>query len=160
MTDKIKRAILWIRKSLEITERTDVPGSIDERIRPIIDVLGWDRYTELQQVDAGQANANLSALPVVPEGTMRLYVALSGETNDTTNSFTHWMEVGAVAVTAPVVLPARTIIVKAGHLANPILVRPGLNVVARCSPATAGGFVLRARGLFVDLPVGEYMPSL
>jgi len=156
----INRAFSWIKKVLEVTEVTTVPDTVLPEVTPTLDMFGWERYTELQRHDAGQANANLSNLPVVPQGILRLYVALSGETNDTVNAFTHWMEVNAVAVTTPVTLPVSTVLIRAGHLANPILVREGLSVSARCSPTTAGGIVLRATGLFIDLPIGEYIPSL
>jgi len=157
----INRAFSWIKKVLEVTEVTTVPERVVAEVQTSLDLFGWDRYTELQSHNAGVADTDTSALPAIPEDTMRLYLGLSGETNDAVNAFTHWMEIDSVAVTEAITLPvSATVIIKVGHLAGPFLVRSGVTVRARCAPATAGGVVLRARGVFIDLPIGEYIPSL
>ncbi len=165
--NKIKRAITWIRTTLEITDVTTTPGQILDEIRPALDIFGWERYEDLISTNVGTANtdtANLTlatGVTAIPVGFLRLFVALSGETNDTVLQFTHWMEVDSVAVTQPVLLPvSAATIIKAGGLAHPILVAPGVIVRARCAPATAGGITLRVRGSFLDIPIGEYLKSI
>jgi len=165
--NKIKKAITWIRKSLEITEKTTLPGSILNDIRPSLDVLGWDRYsTGMRSSTNGGANTDTRQAGVVPADTMRLYLGISGETDDPANAFTHWLEAiepedsDPVALTQPVLLPVSAVVIRVGGLPKPLLMPPGGVVQARCSPATTLGIVLRINTMFVDIPLGEYMKSL
>ncbi len=167
MADKIKKTILWIRKSLEIITRTNVPGSIDDRIRPTIDVLGWERYDDVQTENVGLANSSTVEGTNVPEEVNRLYLAASVESNDIVNVFTYWIEMfpfggDSVAVTAPVTPPANrgTSFIRCGGLPHPFVVGPGGTARGRSAPATAGGTVLRVRLIFIDIPLGEYIPAL
>ena len=165
--DKIKKAIVWIRKTLEITERTTNPGTILGEIRPAIDILGWDRYSEIQSNVVALANTDRVSSSIVPIDFMLFYLAISGETNDAVNAFTHWLEIfhaasgNTVAVTAPTTLPvSAATIIRVGGLPKPVLAPPGDSMRARTAPATAGGVTLTIRSLFIDLPLGEYMKSL
>jgi len=77
--DKIKRAITWIRKSLEITEKTTQPGTISGEIVPTIELAGWDLNRVLEHRNfAGGPGATATITPVVPAGEAHLYVALCG----------------------------------------------------------------------------------
>ncbi len=160
--DKIKRAITWIRKSLEITERTTNPGTVGGEIQPQLDVFGWERIEEVTTSIASAAAVNSVTLLAVPEGFLRLVLNASVETNDTVQAFTFWMDVldagsgGVTGVTRPVAIPISAVAIRSG-LERPLIMQPGDTLRARCSPATGVGLLLIARQRFVNLPIGEYI---
>jgi len=168
MADKIKRAIIWLRKSLDITERTDVPGSINDEIRPILDAFGWDRLKEVENSTvSGTATTSVNG-PTVPDDVIRLVVMCSvNHTDRSVLVFHHlWVDLkppgaNSVGVSRPQSVPGSA---AAEEIRVPVqrkfLMRPGENLRARASPATGVGITLEMRQLFVDLPIGEYVPPV
>lgn len=166
--DKIKRAIIWLRKSLEVTEKTELPGTITDEIRPILDAFGWDRLKEVQNnTVSGTATTSVDG-PVVPPDVIRLIVLCSvNHTEPLITVFHHlWVDLkppgaNSVGVSRPQSVPGSA---AAEEIRVPIqrkfLMRPGENLRARASPATGVGITLEMRQLFVDLPFGEYIPPV
>jgi len=160
--DKIKRAITWIRKSLEITERTTNPGTIGGEIQPQLDVFGWERIEEATTSIASATATDRATLVAVPEGFLRLVLDASAETDDTVQAFTLWMDVldgdsgGVTGLMRPVDVPISGTSIRAG-LEKTLIMKPGDTLRARCSPDTGVGLVIIARQRFVDLPIGEYI---
>ena len=164
--DKIKKAITWIRKSLEITEKTTQPGTISGEIIPLIDVLGWDRYQE-QTVLSNTVTASDSVTsPAVPADIMRLVTAASLETDDALVAYTLWLELTnslsgqRCGIGPPITLPISAIPIRVSLLNRRFLLSPGDTIVGRSTPAGGVGIVLRLRWTFVDFPLGEYVKSL
>jgi len=165
--DKIKRAITWIRKTLEITDKTTLPGTVVGEIRPTLDVLGWERYQQQTALTkTGTAVNNVTSEPV-PADTMRLITAASIETDDhATNSYIVWLEhtnsltglVTGLARTQTLAISVNN--VRPGMLERVYLLSPGDTINARASPNVAAGKKLRLRWTFIDLPLGEYIPGL
>jgi len=167
MADKIKKAILWIRKTLEITERTDVPASIDSKIIPTLEILGWERYADMETETQSTSDSSIISSLTVPEGTNRLYIAASVDTNDIVNQFTYWVEAWPlngtqVGIIAPNTPPTQrgTSFIRSGGLPRPFLMGPGGRLRGRLSPATAGGATISIRTVFIDIPIGEYIPPI
>lgn len=159
-TDKIKKAITWIRTSLRITERTTNPGTITGEIRPVLDVLGWDALKEPQfAVQAGTDVSSISG-PTVPAGVIRLLLEASIETSNTALVFVLWIDhVGAltsVGVMRPLTLPVKTAPIKVG-LERVLYMVEGDSLRGRSDPATGVGETLTLRQRFIDLPIGEYI---
>lgn len=78
-SDKFKRAITWIRKTLEITEKTTQPGTVSGEILPTIDSFGWEQAVALEhRAVSGGPGASATITPVVPAGEAHLYVACCG----------------------------------------------------------------------------------
>ncbi len=80
---KIKRAILWIRRSLEITERTDVPESIENVVRPVVDIFGWEALPRAEAAIATNPLAIAVNTAVVPPGIFRYVLNANVEHTDT-----------------------------------------------------------------------------
>lgn len=76
--DKIKRSLVWMRKTLGIIEKTTLPGEIVGEVRPTIDTLGWDRLLQLEptRVNAA-APAQVVISAAVPSGIVRYIHTLS-----------------------------------------------------------------------------------
>ncbi len=163
----INRAFSWIKKILEVTEETTVPERVLAEVRPSLDVFGWEAYEGMSSENQTLANTATVSGVTVPEGVNRLYLAASVDTNDIVNEFTLWIEMfpangTSTAVTAPVTPPINrgTSFIRAGGLPRPFLLGPGGTVRGRAAPATAGGATLTIRAIFIDLPIGEYIPPI
>ncbi len=169
--DKIKRAITWIRKSLEITEKTTNPGTVAGEIIPTLDAFGWEKLQELTDGDTLSATNTtvVDSLPV-PEGILRYVLFGSVEHAELVGTdLTCWIELSAnvpsqidfpVGLLRPQLLlgAAATQNIRLGGVA-PFIMRPGEVLRARCSPATGVGIQLRIRLAWVDLPPGEYISA-
>lgn len=162
--DKIKRSITWIRKSLEIIEKTTNPGTLNGEIIPTLDVLGWERLITLEQsTQAGAATSTIFG-PITPPDILRYVVYSSVEHAELAGtSLTLWIEVQLVptfpvGVLPPLLIPGEAAgqEVRYGN-SRPLILRPGDRLLARSSPATGIGVNLRLRQAFVDLPIGEYI---
>ncbi len=162
-TDKIKRAITWIRKSLEITEKTTQPATVDGTILPVMDVLGWERLNETQQFIRTAVATTIVTGDPAPEGVLRLVVECSVNHSDPIAANVHWLWIrhditAAVTpgVSAPLEVPGGP------QVAMPrwIVLRPGEKLDGRAFPATGIGINLTIMMSFIDLPIGEYVKAL
>ena len=158
----INRALSWLKKSLEITEKTTAPDSLQADVRPIIDVFGWERHLEAQRFDLDGAATVASVLsPVTPQGIVRWYVAAAIESTDPA-SLTLWINRRVlpgnidVGISTPQVVVAAIPVALTRH----VLLLPGETLVGRSEPAPAVATNLNLRAVFIDLPFGEYAPPL
>ncbi len=159
----INRALMWLRKSLEITEATDSPRVLSEVLDPIVDVFGWERLNEATAlVTTSGANVNTITSPAVPDDVLRLILEASVETTESTLAFHMWMDHldfrtnVNVGVMRPVAVPISAIIIR-NAMKGPLFLRSGDRLAGRCTPATGVGDSLTIRQRFVDLPIGEYV---
>lgn len=165
--DKIKRAITWIRRSLEITERTTNPGTIQGEIVPTVDIFGWDRLREIETFSQATAAVTTVQGPVTPADVLRYVLHFGVEHSEALGtSLTLWVDLLTelsfpVPLIAPQLIPGaiagETIRYGGGR---PIILRPGDRLRGRASPATGPGINLSVRAAFIDLPIGEYIPPL
>ncbi len=165
--DKIKRAILWIRKSLEITEKTTNPGTVDGNIVPVLDAFGWERLGGEVTVRLTQGtNVNTIAGSAVPQDVLRIILEASVETDNAVLAFTFWMDhVDAdtgfpVGVMRPIEPLISALSIRNAMDRRFVVMRPGDTLAGRCSPASGAAQVLRLRERFVELPIGEYIRGL
>jgi len=163
--DKIRRSITWIRKSLQITEKTTNPGAVEGIIVPSIDTFGWEALEDPTVVRTIGVAVNSIASAVVPADVLRLVLAASVQTNDTVQAFTMWIEHVdaetnlATSVMRPVDVPISAITIRVG-LERLVVMRPGDSLRGRSSPATGVGLDLRLTVRSIDLPIGEYVGHL
>ncbi|MEE9263822.1 MAG: hypothetical protein V3V11_05150 [Vicinamibacteria bacterium] len=164
--DKVKRAFVWIRKSLRIIDRTTLPGEILGEIRPTLDTFGWERFNEPESSSVSSANVNFIVGPAVPEGFLRYVLAASVETNAAILNETIWIDWSAGGVVTgliqPFLAPPRDLPggeVRVG-LERPIVMREGDTLRGRCNPTMAGGERVFINQRFVDIEIGEYIPAV
>lgn len=159
--DKIKRSLTWIRKSLRITERTTVPGSVSGLILPTIDAFGWDRRSDYEATFASATGTTQVTLPAQADDVLRLITECSVEHFDIANALNVWMTVQTgnteVGILAPILIPVSTINIPSG-MNTPFILKPGDLLRGKCEPATGGGITLRIKARFIDLEPGEYIP--
>jgi len=167
-TDKIKRAIIWIRKTLDITEKTTQPGTISGEIRPMLDVFGWDRLassTAVQGLVAIDDNTTAAIGPITPDGVVRYVLFASVQHDEAPGTFLNcWVDLQSVNNFPIPVVPVQLIDgavagaqIRHGGGGRPFIMRPGDRLRGRASPATGVGIDLVVRQFFVDLPEGEYI---
>ncbi len=163
----INRAFTWLKKVLQITEKTVVPDSVLPNVRPTMDLFGWDRLSEEIQTstDSAAATATVSG-PTTPEGVLRYVIYAHVEQQETTAvDLTCWLDMQVVlggfriAINVPTLIPGglgpeRTAL----GLTRPVCLRPGERINGRCNPATGVGVSLQVKMVFIDLPIGEYIP--
>ncbi len=167
-TDKIKRAITWIRKSLEITEKTTNPGTVDGNILPTIDTFGWSRLgadVRFEETSATATNRVLGS--AVPVDVLRLVLEASVEHGDTLVDHTLWIdhEHGASSNAIAIQSPFEAIASLAGNpvqvgLMRHVVMREGDRLSGRATPVLGVGLTLRIVITFVEIPIGEYVPPL
>jgi len=164
---KIKRPLIWLQTVLQILgQKTTLPESIDEEVRPTVDLFGWDRHVEtLRTTNAGADATNQVVSAQVPDGFVRFITAASIETNDDVTAMHLWLarrtEPGSVQVglTRPFLAPAGT----AGMeipLERHVLLLENERLVGRSDPAPLAGSALTINFVSVLLPFGEYVKSL
>jgi len=160
MPDKIKRSLIWIRKSLRIIDQTSVPGEISGLINPTIDALGWDRRSEAQATFASATNTTQVAFPSQADDVFRLITECSVEHFDIASALNLWMTLDTagieVGLLPPVAIPISTINIPLG-LNRPFLMIPGDVLRGKCEPATGVGITLRIKARFIDIDIGEYI---
>jgi len=172
--DKIKRAFVWLRQTLRITERTTLPGAVLGEIRPTIDTFGWDRRSpQPSGVGNGPINENAQGglaadtvlLSIVPAGIMRYVLYLSYSHDDPAANLALSVQIrtgGPATIDIgldPQVTDAAPNPVRQGFN-RPLLLEPGTRLLLRSSPAPAAGQRLFIRYRFVDLDFGEYIQAL
>ncbi len=170
--DKVKRAFLWIRKAMRITQRTQLPAEILGEIRPTIDTFGWDRLNpESSGVGVGpfSQNANgalantTASFAAVPAGIMRYVIACSMQTDDAALvaflRFEIVKDAISVGIQEPFLINGNGANVRIG-LNRHILLEPGdvLQMVSSVAPAAGQRNSIRAR--FVDIDFGEYIRAI
>ncbi len=167
----INRALMWLRKTLQITEETDAPQVLSELLRPTIDVFGWERWAPQgagnppeREVASGAAATASVVLAPVPAGIMRYYMFVSGSHND---SVVGGLDLALICrfggidlAIAPAVQGASPLLIRHGFAGVPFLLSPGQQLVMRSVPAPAGAFILTMRAQFVDVEFGEYVPPI
>ncbi len=152
---------MWLRKTLEITEETESPQVLGEKVVPNIDVFGWERLPELQilQTAAAATGEVLSGSP--PAGIVRLVVncslLLTGSGVGVTAIIRKRIPSGA-----NVGLPTDRDAIEDDEVASIIghtfLVEGDAIVGAYVNPPVGGTSTLSVA--VIDLPVGEYLPSI
>ncbi len=159
----INRALMWLRKTLEITEETDSPRVLSEVLGPAIDIFGWERLNEgTSRISTSAVNQNTITSTAVPADVLRLILEASVETTESTLAFTMWIDHlhdqtnVNVGVMRPIDIPISAIIIRSA-MTRPVFMRPGDQLSGRCSPASGAGDTLSLRERFIDLPIGEYI---
>lgn len=161
-TDKIKRVITWIRKTLDITEKTSVPGTIDGTIIPVLAALGWERCEEIEFITATSAGAtNLVELANVPEGEMHYFLTCHVGHDDpaTSKAIRIAMRIASNVIASGVTIKTTETIFSLGFLGmdRPILVPPGARLIGSSRTNIAIGSDFTIAGHFLRLPIGEYV---
>ncbi len=156
----INRALMWLRKTLEITEETDAPQVLSEILRPTIDVFGWERLAT-PTFDTEFSPTTIVAGPITPPGVLRIVTTVSVRHTDVGVTHILWMdkliETGEIIglVQNP---PALLNDVSMG-LDRWIPVEAGARLRGRTFLALAvGNIALDFQ--FVDLPIGEYIAPM
>jgi len=156
----INRALTWIKKTLEITEVSNVPAAVLDDVNATLDLFGWERLPQAQILQVSNPLANFANSAVGPDDVTRLILAASARHSDIINHEL-WVEknpaggVVRVALNAPVNVAAET---DAG-ITRPTFLNPGDFLRARTEAAVGAGSVVITI-YFIDLPIGEYMPPV
>ncbi len=162
----INRALSWLKKTLEITEKTTAPDTLMAGVRPIIDTFGWERLSAEGGAENQNNQSNLGVdqaiLAAVPEGTMRYVIFASASHNDpVAGGLTLTIQIKTVdALDIGIAGPVIDCPISPTRLAKtePFLMAPGEQLLSRSTPAPAAGQRIFIRAKFVDIPVGEYVP--
>jgi len=158
--DKIKRSFTWLRRSLEIIDKTTLPGQILDEVRPGLDTFGWD-VPEYEFVTTATGGAtNLTRLPNVPEGEAHLFLACDVSTDDPVG--TKDVSIAIENIANSNVTLEGTVSIPAGSflsLTRPILVTSGSNLMGLARIAIPIGQIFTVRGMFIRLQPGEYLAS-
>ncbi len=159
----INRALMWVRKVLEVTEETDSPRVLSEKLRPIIDVFGWERLPEEQfQTATAPAVATIVASGATPPDILRVVLHSSVEHSDTGVEHDVWQIKRRNPGALDVGLPTDRTQILVGEF-NSMIGRTylieGDFMIAEVAVAQVAG-QLTFRQIFIDLPIGEYIPPL
>lgn len=164
-SDKIKRSFVWLRKTLGIIDKTTLPGEVLGDVRPVIDLFGWDRLGEASVVSANSVVAPGATVngDVTPDGVLRLVLHANVQHTDTNVDHFLWIDKLAQAAGGFIVG------VTSPNVAVPVLVdqstsgwfvlAPGDRIRGNADVALVAG-ALTLNTNFIDLPLGEYIPSI
>ncbi len=165
----INRAFSWLKKTLQITEKTVAPDSLSPVVTPTMDLFGWERVADVRwDNNTGALAADIVIGALVPDEIVRIMLAASVQSDDALTAMTLWLEqrvASSAAATTLDVGVAQPFFVGVGlneievPLMRPLLMAPGDRLIGRSAPAPAAGQILRLRTRFIDLPIGEYLPS-
>jgi len=159
----INRALMWVRKVLQVTEETDSPRVLSEKLQPIIDVFGWERLPEAVFVTStAAAPTAIVASGATPADILRIVLHSSVEHTDTGVVHEAWQikrrNPGAIDVGLPT--DRRQIVVgEFNSLIGRTYLIDGDFMIAEVSTAPVAG-QLTFRQIQIDLPIGEYIPPL
>ncbi len=149
-------------------EPIELPRRFLDSIALSVDALGWRRYESATASNFAAVAANVVVSTAVPAHTLRFIVSANVQVNDPLVAHTVWIEhrVAAsgidVAVSRPLLVPfagAGNAVPRVG-MERPVVLSPGDALLGRCSPDSGAGIQLIVRYRSVDLPIGEYIPSL
>lgn len=157
----INRALMWLRKTLEITEETESPQVLSELLRPTIDVFGWDRLTEQQYLvtTAAATGQVLSASP--PADILRFVLHCSVRLTASGVGVTPIIrKLGSTGflVGLPIDREGMEDDEVASILGHTFLVEGDQIVAEYVNPPVGGTSTLTL--LAIDLPLGEYIPYI
>ena len=166
MPKKIKKSFFWIQKALQVLgQRTTLPNEVGEIIQPVIDTFGWERL-------AGRTDFAVAAVaapgiivngPITPDGVLRLYLNASVKHTDTGVTHFIWIDLdmrGASAELVGVTNPNVAVPVSVDQSTDRWLaVAPTHRLRARADVATVAGALTMSMN-FIDLPIGEYIPTV
>ncbi len=163
----INRAFSWIKRTLEITEPTDVPDRVSPLVQPSIDLFGWERLAEqVGVIETGGDNQGIVVSQLVPQGIHRLILAASVSTNDPLLAAHYWIEhrvslTGDVDVSLmrPFTMGFDASTVRVG-MSRWVLLSAGDRIAGRSFPAPAVGSTLELQFSFIDLSEGEYIAAM
>ncbi len=155
----INRGLMWLRKTLQITEETESPQVLSETLRPVIDVFGWD-LPPIQNESVATAGVTvITRLPAVPEGESHLIFACDISHDDGVGSkdisIRYENEAGnEVSVHSTVDNVVDSFLIA---MDRPILVRAGDRLIGRARSSIAAGSDFTIRAFFYVLQPGEYL---
>ncbi len=159
----INRALMWVRKVLQVTEETDSPRVLSEELRPIVDVFGWERLPEEQFLTATAPDpAVIVASEATPPDILRVVLHSSLEHTDTGVTHTAWQIKRRNPGALDVGVPTDRITIAVGEFLSMIgrtYLIEGDFMIAEVAAAPAAG-QLTFRQIVIDLPIGEYIPPL
>lgn len=164
MAEKIKRALFWFQKSLDIFQRTTrLPDQVEDTIVPNMEALGWTRLGETEKQTVSNPAAIRVFLPAVPEGVTRLVQYASCHHGDTGVTHNPQFVLRRATTTTPDIAIGcdRRAIVPGEFAAmtRPVLLNPGDLLAAQFAVAVVvGSIVIEALVLDLPAPAGEYIP--
>lgn len=161
--DKIKRSLIWMRKTLGIIEKTTLPGEILGEVRPTIEALGWFRYEDVQvdQINAA-APATAIASSTPPAGVLRFIIHTSLAHTDTGITHLAGLNKRRNPGNFNIGLPIDQVSIQVGQFCSLIgrtFLVEGELIIGEVVVPPIGG-VLSLRSFFVDIEPGEYIPPL
>ncbi len=158
----INRALSWLKKTLEITEKTTAPDSLMADVRSTIDVFGWERMAEaeFETATSGVGGSNVQ-FTSVPTGVVHLYLHASVRI-DVAGPFNVWVGIrgparGPIGTVACSPVAAAIDAQKVSPLFRPVILPEGFQLEGRSEAAVALGSVI-LEAFRIVLPVGEYIP--
>jgi len=161
---RIKRAILWIRRALEITDKTDVPETIVNIVNPTLDVFGWERLTTRQAVQtatgAPTTTVFTAAFPITDPPVIRFIIQASITHFEAAVTRKVWLNKRQPSPVVEVGIPIDRVEIETNEKASMIgntYIEQGEFLVGRTATALiASSFAIETE--FIDLPIGEYIP--
>ncbi len=163
----INRALMWLRKVMEITESTESPRVLSEVLDPVIDVFGWDRLREAETIENVGAAATAQVVSAVsPADVLRLVLTAQVESSDVAIAQDLWVAQRGVIGVQNDVAVGEIYSQAIGFATTPassnrlVFLSPGERLVGHSIPAPGVGEELTMRFRMIDIPFGEYIPEL
>ncbi len=163
----INRALSWLKKTLQVTEKTTAPDTLMADVRPIIDVFGWERLPEATVENRIGAAATASVTStLVPNDVVRVVLEASVVNSDAAIAIdlfiTHRAVIGGgfEPSVSPVFAQQIGFNGSPASIDRVIVLQQGERIVGNSRPAPGVGEELTLTFRFIDLPVGEYIAYL
>ena len=162
---KINRALTWIRRALDVTQKTSAPTGFEDEIRTSVDALGWERGATVEFVTAASAGVTtVVQLPDVPEGEAHYFLTchITHDSVEGARQMAIAMRIDPDAVASGVSITSTFLVTQFHFLAmqRPILVPPGGRLLGRVDALNIpAGRTFTIAGQFLRLPIGEYVPA-
>jgi len=158
----VKRSILWLRRTLRITEKTTLPGEISGQIRPTLDALGWELVQETEHVAVNVLGpgSSLTLFPVVPANEAHLYFAATGHHSDGGGSHSLMLNILSAASLVTGLIPTTSVAsLDTVAIQRPILIPAGATLRLTSQDAIPALTSFFLTGEFIRLNAGEYVPG-